>query len=165
LNSDVTVRFAEAGDVSAILAAHRAAVLNTASTSYSDDVLRGWAPPLDPERIQQMSENIAARDQVTLVTEVDHQVVGFGVIIPLESELRALYVHSDYGSRGVGGAIICELERLAKDRGLKLLWLAGSLNAESFYARRGYEVVRTGEHTLQSGVRMPCRYMRKKFSG
>jgi putative acetyltransferase len=154
---------AESADAPAILAAHRAAVLNTARTSYSDDVLRGWASSLDPERIQQMSENIAAEDQVTVVAEVDHRVVGFGRIIPLESELRALYVHSDYGSRGIGDVILRELERLAKDRGLKLLWLAASLNAEPFCARRGYEVVRSGEHTLRSGVRMPCIYMQKKL--
>jgi hypothetical protein len=65
-NSEVTVRLAESADAPAILAAHRAAVLNTARTSYSDDVLQAWASSLDPERIKQMADNIAAEDQVTL---------------------------------------------------------------------------------------------------
>lgn len=56
-------------------------------------------------------------------------------------EVRAVYVHPDHARRGVGTALLSELERRARKRGFEALVLTASLNAVPFYEHRGYEAV------------------------
>src|SRR5208283_3950217 len=93
--------------------------------------------------------------------EVGARIVGFGSIVPQTSELRAIYVHPDFGRRGVGSQILWALEHLARRHGLTELAMDASLNAEDFYLIHGFAVVERGEHTLSGGARMRCVKMRK----
>jgi GNAT superfamily N-acetyltransferase len=63
--------------------------------------------------------------------------------------------------RGCGSALVREIERLAKEHGLSRLELAGSLNAEPFYASLGYEVKERSDVALPNGHRLPCVWMEK----
>jgi putative acetyltransferase len=76
-------------------------------------------------------------------------------------EVRACYVEPEAGRRGVGSALLQEIEREAHQRGLKFLEADSSLTAEPFYAAQGYLVLGRGEHVLHSGQRMACVKMRK----
>jgi putative acetyltransferase len=59
--------------------------------------------------------------------------------------------------------LVREIERLARENGLTHLELAGSINAEPFYAAHGYEVRERSEIVLRNGHRMPAVWMRKNL--
>jgi putative acetyltransferase len=95
--------------------------------------------------------------------EIDGRVVGIGAAVFGTAELRACYVTPDAGRKGVGLALVEEIERAARERGVPHLELDSSVTAESFYRIAGYEVVQRAEHVLHNGQRMACVKMRKKF--
>ncbi|MCO0638337.1 GNAT family N-acetyltransferase, partial [Lutimaribacter sp. EGI FJ00014] len=110
------------------------------------------------ERVQTNRGN-----EYRLIAEIDDRIVGIGSLVVENAELRACYVSPEAGRKGVGSALVRELERVAKERGLPFLELASSITAEPFYAKLGYEVHERGQHILGSGQPMACVKMRKEL--
>jgi putative acetyltransferase len=75
------------------------------------------------------------------------EVAGFGHLVLDVEEVHAVYVHPDHTRRGVGSALLAELEGYARSCGLSELGLQSSLNAVGFYEQAGYERVGSGEST------------------
>jgi GNAT superfamily N-acetyltransferase len=63
--------------------------------------------------------------------------------------------------QGLGRVLLTAIERLARERRLRAIEGAMSLNAVPFYRRAGYEARRGPEHLIRSGVRVPILNMRK----
>ena len=78
-------------------------------------------------------------------------------------EVRAVYVHPDFARRGVGSALLAELERRARDRGFETLVLTASLNAVPFYEHRGYEAVTTVTYEFGGDVPGDAVVMRRSL--
>jgi putative acetyltransferase len=156
----ITVRIARTEDARGILEAHHSAVHETAAADYPLEVLRAWATPITPERIDQYSKH-GLTDETTVVVEADGKIAGFGAIVESNNELRAVYVSAEFGRRGIGSALLQELERIAKERGCRELHMDSSLTAAPFYIDHGYEEMGLGEHTLSGGAKMACVRMRK----
>ena len=89
--------------------------------------------------------------------------MGIGAIVVSHSELRACYVAPHAARRGVGSALVAEIERIARERGLDHLELESSITAEPFYAALGYQVETRGVHLLSPGVPMAAVTMRKRL--
>ena len=89
-----------------------------------------------------------------LIAEIAGRVVGIGTAVFEKIELRACYVAPEVGRKGVGSALVKEIERVARELGVPRLELDSSVTAESFYRTVGYEVVERGEHVLRNGKRM-----------
>lgn len=159
------IRFAIESDAESIISIHQDAVHMTASASYDQSIVDGWSPR-DPERVKNM--RIKLRDNpentIILVIESDGVVAGFGEIAPQFEELRAVYVSPHFARRGLGGSLLHELEKHARNQGLSRLWLDSSLNAQNFYLANGYHTDGSGEHKLNSGQIMPCIKMSKILS-
>jgi putative acetyltransferase len=158
-----SIRQARPGDAQAILEAHRSAVRGTAANAYDPDVVDSWAPPtISLDRVEAFTHSIKRGDAIVIVAEDGvGRIIGFGSIVPANSELRALYVSSEYARKGVGRTILVGLEALARKVGITELRMDSSVNAAGFYEANGYVTIEHGEHTLQSGVRMRCVRMRK----
>jgi putative acetyltransferase len=156
----ITVRSARIEDARGILEAHYSAVHETAARDYALEIRRSWSPSVTPTRIDDYSRN-ALPDETTVVADVDGRIAGFGVIIESANELRAVYVAAEFGSQGIGSALLRELERLAKQSGCKQLHMDSSLTAAPFYLHHGYEELARAEHTLGSGATMACVRMCK----
>jgi putative acetyltransferase len=155
------LRSAGPSDVVAIADLHFAAVHQTAATAYSPDVLESWSRRPDESRYQEVRAAIAGGDELFLVAEIASEVVAFGSVVPRLRELRAVYVHPTVGRRGIGSQILAALERLALAAGMVDLQMDASVNAEAFYRRAGYEVVKRGTHRLSTGHEMACVRMAK----
>ena len=56
-----------------------------------------------------------------------------------------------------------EIERLAREQGVRELHLESSLTAELFYATLGYRVETRGEHAIGPTVKMAAVTMRKRL--
>jgi putative acetyltransferase len=159
---DLIVRMARISDARGILEAHYSAVHETAAGDYPLEVRNAWQTPVTPERVDQYLKH-GLPNETTVVAEVDGEIAGFGVIVGSNNELRAVYVAAKFGRRGVGSAVLGELERIAKEQGCRELHMDSSLTAAPFYTHHGYREKGRGEHTLSSGHKMACVRMRKAF--
>jgi putative acetyltransferase len=136
-----------------------AAIHGLAASHYSPEAIEGWAPKITDRFLAKLATN--ADGEIRLIAEVDGVPAGIGALVVGKSELRACYVLPSAARRGCGSALVREIERLAKEHSLSRLELAGSLNAESFYASLGYEVRERSAVALPNGHRLPCAWMEK----
>jgi putative acetyltransferase len=150
-------------DALAILEAQRSAIRQTAVSAYSPAIIDEWAPAvIVRERVEKFQRWIERGEELIVVAmEPAGQIIGFGSIVPANSELRAVYVAAAYGSQGVGRALFARLEELARDAGLAELRMDASINAVAFYEANGFISLEHGEHFMPSGGRMACVRMRK----
>ena len=150
-------------DALAILKAQRSAIRQTAASAYSPAIIDEWAPVvIVTERVETFQRWIERGDELIVVaTDSAGKIIGFGSIVPTNSELRAVYVDAAYGRQGVGRALLARLEELARDAGLTELRMDASINAVPFYEANGYFSLERGEHMMPSGARMACVRMRK----
>jgi len=150
-------------DARAFLEVHRAAVHGTAAKDYPRAVIEDRAClPITDEHIEGVRAN---RDrEIRLLAEIDGEIVGLGAIVLATSELRACYVAPGAARKGVGSALVRQLERIAREHGVERLELDASLTSERFYVSLGYQVRERGEHVLRSGRRMACVRMAKCLS-
>jgi len=158
----IVVREMNPQDARAFLEVHHAAVRGTAVVDYPLAVIEAWAPmPVTEKAAEKVRAN---RDnEYRLIAEIDGQVVGIGALVFESCELRACYVAPAAGRRGVGSALVHEIERVACERGLSMLELDSSITAEAFYRQHGYEVRERGEHILGNGQSMACVKMQKSL--
>ncbi|MBB5663485.1 putative acetyltransferase [Rhizobium leguminosarum] len=118
-------------DARAFLEVHRAAVRGTAAKDYPPKVIETWAPlPLSDELIQKVRAN--SDEELRWVAEIDGKIVGIGALVTKNAEIRACYVSPVAARKGVGAALLREIERVANDQGLSLLHLDSSVTAELF---------------------------------
>ncbi len=163
-NLDVNIRPAIVADAIAIIDLHFTAVHQSASSFYPAEVLNTWSTQPDETRYDHIRRALEKGEELFVVAEDASGVIGFGSIVPLLQELRAVYVHPRAGRRGVGSAILRCLEQLALDRGVLQLQMDASINAEAFYRRAGYEILERGVHRLRSGREMACLKMKKSLT-
>lgn len=151
-------------DARAILEIHYLAVRQTAASAYPKEVIEAWSQnPDDEERIQRIKKAwIENPEHYFVVAKLGDRIVGFG-FVHTNGEIQGVYVHPDFGRRGIGGYILAALEDWAIASGLSQLRLDASLNAEAFYKRHGFEVVEYGTHRLRSGLLMECVKMYKNL--
>jgi putative acetyltransferase len=158
----VFVRPMRSEEARRFLEIHHESVRGIAAKDYPAAVIDAWAPlPITDETIERFLRN---RDnEIRLMAEIDGQPVGIGALVLSTSELRACYVAPSTSRRGVGAAIVAEIERLAREHRLLSLRLESSLTAEPFYMALGYVVEERGELVLGSGVPMTAITMRKQL--
>lgn len=157
----VIIRPMQEDEARGFLEIHHASVRGLAVNDYPPSVIDAWAAPITNERLEHFLQN---RDnEIRLIAEADGVPVGIGALVVANSELRACYVLPTAARRGVGSALVTELERLAREHGLDHLTLESSITAEPFYAGLGYRIEKRGEHRIAPGVSMAAITMRKEL--
>jgi ribosomal protein S18 acetylase RimI-like enzyme len=84
-----------------------------------------------------------------LIAELDNRIVGFAALrivscvfyTHLHGELTELYVLKDYRKRGVAKGLLCLAEKIAKEKGVRELFVQTGLSnlaAQAFYHSIGY---------------------------
>jgi putative acetyltransferase len=157
----ITVRDLRPEEARRFLEIHHAAVRGIAAKDYPASVVEVWARPITDEVIERF---LANRDGETrLVAELDGEPVGIGAVVVSNSELRACYVAPSAARRGVGSALVAEIERIARQHGLDHLTFESSTTAEPFYLALGYHIESRAELLLAPGVPMASVKMRKRL--
>ncbi|HET6149145.1 MAG TPA: GNAT family N-acetyltransferase [Polyangia bacterium] len=95
-----------------------------------------------------------------VVAEQDARLVGAAQLDPADGRLRALFVDDACQGRGIGGALLDQVEARAIRRGLRRLHGAMALNAVPFYARHGFRRC-AGPSQLSGRVLVPVVAMEK----
>ena len=147
-----------------VLRIHRRAIHEIAAADYPIEVLRAWGPAIKDDDLPRMLDEFDEKldhDQIVIVAEVNDCLAGFGEVVPQRNELLAIYVNPDFVRRGVGSAIIRELERLAREKNMTHLNLDASITAVPFYKAHGYYSLGRGVHNFRNGNKMDCVKMKK----
>ena len=159
--SKFSIRYYLPKDAKSIIKVHYDSVHKIASKDYETEILNDWSPKVTTERIKKFLENQLKGKEYTVVAEIKGKIVGFGVIVPKEKEIRAVYVSPKTKRFGIGTALLKRLEKFAKRKGINKLHLSSSITAEKFYLKNGYKVVSYGKFTLKTGRKMKCVNMKK----
>ncbi|WP_435063108.1 GNAT family N-acetyltransferase [Halobaculum sp. EA56] len=158
----VRVREATPGDAAAVCRVHEASIRGLGPRAYDAEQVDAWAGDRSPGDYDHLGDG----DAYNIVAEVDGAVVGFGTLVPEPPDylseppaalelpdgsgtvgaVEAVYVDPDRAGEGLGSALLADLEREARERGLRALGLHASLNAVGFYERHGYEREREVVH-------------------
>ena len=99
-----------------------------------------------------------------VVAELDGRLAGFAQLDPAGGRLRALFVDAEHQGRGLGRALLTEIEARAAKRGCARVHGAMSLNAVPFYARVGFIVCGGEERLMSTGVVVPIVRMEKRLA-
>ena len=159
----IHVRPARPEDARSFIEVRNAAVRGIAAKDYPPAVIDAWArSPITTATIENFLAN--PDKETRLVAEVNSEISGIGSLVIDNNELRACYVRPNAARKGVGSAILREIERIALENGATILQMDSSVTAEPFYKAMGYEVLEYGEHVLNKGPRMACVRMRKVLS-
>jgi Acetyltransferase (GNAT) domain len=155
----VIIRPPIVSDIPAIFDCHYAAVWSKAKVHYEEKILQAWSPGPSAERIIAAEAELTNSDVIFRVAEVASTIIGFGIVLPLQNEFRALYVKPTT-ELGVGKSICEVLLQEARKASCSHLDLQASLNAVNFYLRMGAVILTPVNHTFQGGVVMPAMKMR-----
>jgi GNAT superfamily N-acetyltransferase len=155
---ELTIRRATLDDRHAIYEIQRAAVLETCRRSYPEGDVTVWAGLLSPDSYH------AIHDRYFVVAERNGRIEGFGQLDEQEGEVEAIYVSPSASGKGTGSAILRHLEERARQCGLKELKVRSTLNAESFYARHGYQHLALIRYRLVPSLMLNCVEMRKQLA-
>lgn len=159
-NAAVNVRAATPRDREAIREVHRDSIEGLGPEGYDEDQVAAWAAGCDSA---DYGAAIGSDEQYVVVAEDEGSVIGFGSLsledegtsedadvedeeASATAEVTGVYVHPSVARAGVGSAIYDELERRARESGVRTLELAASRNAVPFYESLGYERVREFTH-------------------
>jgi GNAT superfamily N-acetyltransferase len=148
-----------------ILEAQRSALPGSAIVLYRQGIIEEWASAsIGPKQVEDFAQWIR-RGEESIVVAVEHSggIIGFGAIEPKKSELRAVYVTAKHGRRGIGRALLGQLEDKARNAGLTALRMNASINAVRFYEANGFISLGCGVHTMPYGRRMPYVRMQKNL--
>jgi len=128
------VRPLDTSEARTFLQIHSAAVRGLGISHYPPEVIDVWAAPVNDHAGEEFLQRflVNSDNETRLIAELDGQPAGIGVLVVQNEELRACYVRPEMVRKGVGAAIVREIERLAIQSGLTHLRLDASLNAEPF---------------------------------
>lgn len=160
---NIVVRPMKSNEARAFLETHRASVRGVASADYPSEVIDAWAPPVTDEAVAAFLGN--PDDEVCVVAELDGEFVGIGSVVPRLKQLRACYVAPKGIRKGVGTRIVRELERIARESGVRRLESVSTVTAEPFYRNLGYVMGRRIRHVTSTGVAMDAIEMSRELSG
>ena len=153
------IRAAVAGDAEAVWRVHTASIRGLCAGWYTEHEITVWTGRLIAEAYLR-----AIEAHVMVVAERDGEVVGFGELDLERREVVAVYVVPEAAGGGVGSALLEHLERTARGHGFTSLTLCASLNAEAFYAHRGWRAGSREKHGLTPGVAVDCVRMDKALA-
>lgn len=142
--NDLDIRLARPDDRNELIELQRRASLAIESEEVRQQLIDDpGIIDLDPEMI--------ARNEV-FVAEIDGRVVGFATIIAHEgndAELEGIFVEPSDWRKGIGLALIHQIDREAAAWNANRLHVIASSRVEGFYTRAGFVV--TGEVKTQLG--------------
>jgi GNAT superfamily N-acetyltransferase len=110
--------------------------------------------PTPPEQMRRrLAQVLQAEDHAVYVAELDGQVVGWIhvcarplVQVDRAAEIEGLVVDEDLRGRGIGRLLVRQIERWARERGCGTVYVRSNAvrkGAHAFYARMGYEHIKT----------------------
>lgn len=154
----ILLRNYHAGDAAVLAALFTETVHAICARDYSPAQLGAWAPR--PPDLKRWQERLDVKRPI--VATLDEEVVGFAELDP-NGLVDCFYVHADYQRRGVGRALLREIEERALAAGIRRLHAEVSHTARPFFAHHGF-VSRGESLRLIVGVKLSNWLMDKDLA-
>lgn len=158
MTATLMVRPAAGDDATAIWRVHTAAIRETCAVYYPPQVIAAWI-----ERLKPASYGGVLRRGGVVIAEDNGAVVGFGQIDLPNGEIQAVYVSPDAQGQGVGAALLAHLEHIGGALGLTRMTLKATINAEHFYAARGWRTTGRTVNKITQRIALKCVAMEKRI--
>ncbi|MBD9678943.1 GNAT family N-acetyltransferase [Pseudomonas sp. PDM18] len=136
---DVLIRQARSEDTTAISQVIVAAVRESNGQDYPASAIESVMANFTPERVIELLQK-----RLVFVALLDDEIVGTGALDG--HAVRSLFVAPRQQRKGIGQALMGQIEKAALERGVEALLVPSSLTAERFYARLGYRLLREQVH-------------------
>ena len=143
------IRPATVEDAPSVWETHVSAIRILCRDAYTPEQIEAWAGPRKPEDYRK-----PITDGQLFVAEVAGRVVGFGEFS--KEEVRAVYVHPEFGRRGIGTALFRRVVEALGKLGVEKASLDASITSVPFYLAMGCKAGVQQIHRLGSGVEIPC---------
>jgi putative acetyltransferase len=137
-------------DGAAMLSIHTRAIELVAVRDYGEDMARSWAHGLTAERYSRSM----AEGEIFEVAVFDGRVVGF--CGHKNDEICSLYVHPDFGRRGIASSLLERALRVLQDRGHRRVIVDSSITASPFYQKHGFRLIRERTRMTRGGMEVPA---------
>lgn len=154
--NDAAVRRARESDADAIWRVHTDSIRALCAGRYRPDEIAAWVEFRSPASYRE-----AMSSHALFVAEWQGEIVGFGQLDPRRGEVEACYVAPEAVGGGIGSALLAAMEEEARGKGRRRVRLNSTLNAEPFYARRGYRWLGRARHRIREDVELDCVRMEK----
>lgn len=157
---EIAIRRAGLDDAASIATVHEAAVNGERGRGDYDDVqIDAWA---HPRTLAELNEQIGARR--FFIAESPTRSLAYAQLDVGAATVGSIYVVPHSWRQGVRRRLAQTAFEAARDAGLRCVELDSSLNAVPFYEALGFTRLRSLDHTLRSGVVMPCVRMTKELA-
>ena len=161
---ELTIRNAIEGDEDVIYNIHTEAIKKTCSSHYGTEDVDVWVAWQNKAKYL---PSIAAKEIV--VAEKLGKVVGFGHLLDCKEsdgktmEIKRIFVDPDCSMKGVGSALMKEMEKRARDCSADCLIVQSALNAVEFYRKCGFISLGLSIYHLSEQWCLQCHNMMKKL--
>ncbi len=158
----MSIRVATFDDIPAIHDCHDKAILQKATSSYSQDVIEEWLSKRSPKWMENDSRNMQI-GWVYLVYEKGEEIFGVASFQPDENKLGGIYTRNGV-KEAVGQKLIKEVIKLCKTKDCSFLDFESSVNARNFYEAQGAVAINEAIHIMAGGQKMPCVKMKLQIT-
>lgn len=151
------IRRAVEADLPAIRETHLASIRGLCDAAYTPEQIGKWTSGRELDRYAAL-----VTPRFHCLVAMDGTVLGgFGTVDLEKSEISSLFVRPDYAGAGLAGALLWQLEEVARERGLRSLSLESTVNARRFYLKHGYQVLAPVLKRFSNGLEIDCFQMQK----
>jgi predicted N-acetyltransferase YhbS len=139
MKSELLIRPSVPSDAVAISHVIVRALQETNAKDYSPEIIASVVANFSPERISRL-----LAERVVLVAISGIEILGTASL--QGPTIRTVFVRPDAQGRGIGAALMKEIEQVARQHGLTRLTVPSSVTAEPFYQKLGFDPVRDEYH-------------------
>lgn len=157
LADNLQVRPFQIGEERALWPVFYSSVHGLARSHYSPEQLSAWAP----EEFAEEEWRDRIRRNQPFVTELNGVVTGFADVQP-SGYIDHFFVAAEAAGKGVGGALMRQLEAHARAQGITRLSAQVSLNAVAFFRHFGF-AVEAEQTVVVRGIRFANFRMSKRL--
>lgn len=136
------------------------AITRTAIADYESDQVAAWAGAEDVDLSLWDARRVVAH---TFVAAVDGKIAGFVDVLD-DGLLDMLFVHPDFGRRGIARLLVAAAKWEAKSAGLAALRTYASRTARPVFEKLGFSVVAYRPDNVVNGQIVPNYEMRCDFA-
>ncbi|MEZ5557553.1 MAG: GNAT family N-acetyltransferase [Pseudomonadales bacterium] len=137
----MAIRGAVIDDAAAIAAIFHDAIHELAAEDYGPELREAWAGANDPDRWRARIEaaHAAGAARRFWVAEREDEVAGF-CEFDADGHVDTLYVSPRFAARGVASELLDQVERKARELGLRRIYTEASITARPMFEHRGFVV-------------------------
>jgi GNAT superfamily N-acetyltransferase len=106
--------------------------------TYDDAVIAAWTPEKMPESYR----NVIVANPFFVVDVTDGRLGATGFLDQSSGSVEAVFTLPQYTGKGLGSQIIEAIKSEARERGFEQLTLSSTPNAQPFYEKHGFKLLR-----------------------